>query len=151
MRVRSTNDIEDLRPLFEQWYRQQRDDNFGLSISVDGVMQDLDWWTKTFEHGLLLAVDDADSIVGMMAVFAIPNHMSPKPLAIEKYWFGAGGLQLYRAAKSWAAEVGCSHFLASASRLAGGRHDRVAKLCSKIGMKHFETTFITTVQDSQGV
>jgi len=145
MKIRQTDDIEDLRPLFERWMKQCNDKDFGLDISIEGVMQDLDWWTQTFDHVLLLAVDDADSIVGLMAVFAIPNHMSTKSLAIEKYWFGAGGLQLYRAALSWAAENGCGRFLASASRLAGDCHDRVAALCKKLGMKHFETTFITEV------
>jgi len=145
VKVRSTDNLDDLRPLLEQWNEKLNGAYFGFDISVESGMVDLDWWTETFQHVLLLAEDDDGQAIGLMAVFAVQNHMAAKPIAIEKYWFGAGGVQLYNAAKSWAVENGCGHFIASASHLAGGRHDRVAALCKKLGMKHFETTFITEV------
>jgi len=143
--VRSTDNPDDLRPLLAQWNEKLNGAYFGFDITLDKGMQDLHWWTETFQHALFLAEDDDGQAIGLMAVFAVQNHMATKPIAIEKYWFGAGGMQLYLAAKAWAVENGCGHFIASASHLAGGRHDRVAALCNKIGMKHFETTFITEV------
>ena len=145
MRVRSTDNLDDLKPLLAQWNEKLNGDYFGFDITLDKGMVDLDWWAETFQHALFLAEDDDGKAIGLMAVFAVQNHMATKPIAIEKYWFGAGGLQLYNAAKAWAVEYGCGHFIASASNLAGGRHDRVAALCKKLGMKHFETTFITEV------
>ena len=145
MKVRQTDNPDDLKPLLEQWIEKLNGAYFGFDISIESGMQDLHWRTETFQHALFLAEDNDGQAVGLIAVFAVQNHMAAKPIAIEKYWFGLGGMQLYLAAKSWAVENGCGHFIASASHLAGGRHDRVASLCKKLGMKHFETTFITEV------
>ena len=83
MRVRSTDNLDDLRPLLAQWSEKLNGDYFGFDVTLDKGMVDLDWWAETFQHALFLAEDDDGRAIGLMAVFAVQNHMATKPIAIR--------------------------------------------------------------------
>ena len=43
MRVRSTDNLDDLKPLLAQWNEKLNGDYFGFDITLDKGMQDLHW------------------------------------------------------------------------------------------------------------
>jgi len=144
MQVSEVSNPEALVPLMERWYTKSNVNEFGMDVTVESALEDLKRWVKEYPN-VMLQAKHKGKLVGMIIVFALDNWMSSKPIAVEKYWYGQGGLELYRAAKKWAKDNGCSHFIASASHFAGGRHDRVKRLCEKLGMNLFETSYITEV------
>ena len=144
MQVTKTDNPEILVPLLEQWIDHCAVEEYGLRVSIELVMTDLKAWIEQYPSAIFVTRHKGE-IVGLIIVFALHNYLSDKPVVIEKYWYGQGGLELFKAAKKWAKEQGCGHFIASESHLAGNGHARIGKLCERLGMKRFETSYITEV------
>ena len=171
MRIDESQDASLLRPLLERWLKichgsklssipvdklvfddyglMDEDDEFGLTVSVEGVEQDLQARLDLGDGTLLLAWDGVEP-VGFFAVFKVKSSLSDQFVAIETFWFAVpnhqlAGPALFHRAKLWAKDNGCTHLIVSASRLASDLHDKVASFCERVGMKPFETVFISEV------
>jgi hypothetical protein len=97
--------------------------------------------------GALLLAYDGVELVGFFSVFAAKSSVSEQGIAVETFWFARpnrkmAGPVLFRAAKDWAQNHGCTHLIVSGSRLASDLHDKVCKFCEAVGMQPFETSYI---------
>jgi GNAT superfamily N-acetyltransferase len=149
MRIERSHDVGKVRALCERWQSECNGEAFGLIVRADDALSELDRWLDGATGTLLLAYDGTE-LVGFFAVFAVDSFLGNQTVALEKYWYALpnrvkAGPALFRAAKQWAGENGCSHLLVSASNLASDSHDKVSRFCEGMGMKKFETSYIEQV------
>lgn len=150
MKVIALQDVSVLAPLAQAWLMEVNGD-FGIDIDVAAHLKDLQDFVNGEQSDVLGLETESGAIAGYMGVHWFFNHMGRGKFASEHYWYvhpdhrGVGSMRLMNAAMNWAKDKGCSHFLATASELASGLHDKVCRLYEKMGMKRFETTYICEV------
>lgn len=150
MKIEYWTDIEMLRPLVQQWYQEQNGDMFGVEMSVDAFIADVRAWLK-IGGTIIVALQDSKP-VGFIVVTAAPSCFGAQLWAVEKGWYvcpssrSVAGLLLYRRARQWSRDNGCSHFITFASNLASDMHDKVCQFYERMGMKLFETAYIMGVE-----
>ena len=99
----------------------------------------------------MLILKDESNAVGILGIQIFKNPLGHELMANEHYWYvmkdyrGLSGIRLLKTGFKWAKDQGCTHFICNASNLASELHDGVCKLYKKMGMKHFETTYIMEV------
>jgi len=144
------NDIEALRPVARSWYDDTHRNSFNIDIDIDTHLADLDRLAKSADSDLLVLIDGT-LIVGYMGIEAFTSPLSQQVIANEHYWYvlpekrGIGSMRLIWLAQQWAKEKGCSHLIMNASNLASSLHDKVCKLYEQLGMKKFETSYISEI------
>lgn len=144
--------IEQLRPLAEQWFSECNASAFGLKAEIDRHLSDM-YRLAVYTAGaeLLLLINDKEEIVGYMGLITFKSPISDQLIANEKNYYvrpesrGNGGLRLLIEARKWAKMKGCSHLIMNASNLASDMHDKVCELYRKMGMRKFETSYISEV------
>lgn len=148
--INTTENVERLQPLAEEWLAESNCKDFGIDTDVDKHLWELDSMTKRTDADVLLLMNE-ELIVGYMGIECIENPFGDQIIANEHYWFvvkharGHGSLRLLWAAKEWAKEKGCSHLIANASYMASDLHDRTCELYERMGMKKFETSYIKEI------
>jgi len=143
------SDVERLRPLVQCWKNEANGDAFGLNIDIDCLLTDIDKMMKG-DDSILLVLEQDDQIQGFMGIQTFISPLSNQKIANEHYWYVLPdkrryGRLLLDLAKIWSSMAGCSHFMTNASKLASNLHDGVCKVYTRVGMKHFETTFIMEI------
>lgn len=149
MRIELTQDVKKIRPLAARWSAGCNGDRFGLTVSVDAALADLDRWFSCIPGTLILAYDGLE-LVGFFAVAVMSNFLGYEKIALERYWYALpnhvrAGPALFRAAQQWGKANGCTHLTVSASHLASDAHDKVARFCERMGMKPLETVYVGEV------
>lgn len=151
MKIEYWTDIENLRPLVEHWYREQNGESFGVEMSIDAFITDVKTWLSKVAGTIIVALEN-DEPVGFIVVIAAPSCFGAQLWGVEKGWYvyppsrSAAGLLLYRKARQWSGDNGCSHYITFASNLASDMHDKVCRFYERMGMKLFETIYITGVE-----
>lgn len=145
MLIKQCNDVEQLRPLAERWISELDASSFGLEVDIETIKKDLESWLNG--EGVILIAYDGILPVGFIAVFAVPSFLGNQKIAIEKYWycipgFPVAGAKLYVEAVAWAKSHGCSHLIASGSKLSLNRYDSICRFLEKTGAKHFEISYV---------
>lgn len=145
MRIEHGQNLDEIRPVGEQWLKEQNASDFGLKVDFETIVKDLEGWLEG--EGTILVAMDGVQPVGFLAVFALPSYLGPQKIALEKYWYTmtghhTAGPRLLCEALKWAKEHGCSHLIMSASNLASNMHDQVCEFYQRMGFKPFESSFI---------
>ena len=145
MTIEECTNIEELRPLGEEWLEEIHAGDYGLDVDLNVIAEDLESWMKG--EGVIFTAKEDGVIVGLIAVFATPSYLGGQKIALEKYWYcrrgsHVAGPRLYVEAVEWARKHGCSHMITSGSKMASGRHDAICHFLEKTGAKHFETSYI---------
>ena len=153
MIIEQCKTVEDLRPLADEWLSELNAEEFGLETDIEVVKADLEWWLDG--EGVVLVAKEDDAILGMLAVFAVPSYLGRQKIALEKYWYCRNGShfagpKLYMEAIKWSKEHGCSHLITSGSKMASDRHDSICNFLEKSGAQHFETSYIYTLEITDG-
>lgn len=144
-------DIEQLRPLAEQWFQECNADDFGLKAEVDEHLRDMTMNFLLRQDRVILALIDNEQVVGYMGLSTFKSPLSEQIIANEHNYYvrpesrGAGGLRLLLEARKWAKEKGCSHLIMNASNLASDMHNKICKFYQKMNMRKFETSYIAEV------
>jgi len=149
MQARLFNDnIEKLRPLAEAWQKETNANDFGIKSDDFGKyladLQDMAYATR----GNLIVLYDEDEPIGYIGLRYFSNPMGDQVIANEHYFYvlpehrGIASMRLIKTAKMTAQLRGCSHIIFNASKMASDLHDMVCKLYGKLGMKHWETSYI---------
>lgn len=144
-----TDNAEVLRPILEDWHKEQNGQVFGLSVNVEDVICDLKCLINA-ERSDVIVAKDGDLPVGFLAIFKTPSFLGPQMMAIEKYWYVSpssrtAGILLFNEGKKWTKEHGCSHFITSASNLASDKYEKICRFYRSRKMRLFETSFIIEV------
>ena len=144
-----TGETEELRELIKSWHSEQNGSDFGLDLQVDSALYELDEWRKGEETAIIIQVVDG-KVVGFLCVFCVDSLFVGRKVAIEKYWFvmpdhRMAGVKLLHEARKWAKENNCTHLIMIASNLASDMYETVSRIFEKMGMKVFETSYITEV------
>ena len=148
VKAQNKQDIERLKPVAFQWKESCNGEDFGIELVPEKHFSDLAGLIERDDADLFLLVNE-DEVVGYMGVTAFSSPLGNQKVGQEHYWFvsgenrGRGSMLLIRAAKDWAKEKGCTHFIMTASNLASNLHDKVCRFYERIGFKKFETSFIT--------
>ena len=137
----------------EQWLAECNASSFGLKAEVDKHLEDMNTIVNSpsLLDDLLLLINDKEQVVGYMGLRTFTSPLSDQVIANEHNYYvrpesrGHGGLRLFIEARKWAKENGCSHRIMTASRLASSLYERTCKLYEKMGMKEFETSYISEV------
>ena len=149
MRILETKDINTIRPLYDAWASIAHGDDFGLDIDLevaDANMQKL----LSLEGALLVAYGDDDKVEGFFALCPMPSFFGKQTIAMETMWFALpnahrAGPALFKAARKWTKENGCSHLMVSGSKLASDLHDKVCLFCERAGANWFETVYLLEI------
>ena len=146
--------IETLRPIAESWAKDACGSQYGIEITADGHLADLERLSNSPSSALLVLVQAAP--VGYIGIEFWQNPLGSELVASEKYWYvlpdarGRDSFRLLREAKKCAKQAGASYMFFTASRLAGTEHDRVCRLYEHMGFRAFETTYITSLDAEKG-
>jgi len=140
-----------LTPLAEMWTKEA-DSDFGIDIDVETHIADMQSLIDRDNATLLCLHSDEGVIVGYLGMVVFDNPIGVGMIASEHNWFvhpdhrGMGSIKLLRAAQQWAKDQGCAHVVFNASKLASGLHDTICSIYERLGMKHFETSYISEVK-----
>ncbi len=150
MIIEECTDIEQLKSLGEHWISELNADEFGLDVDIGVIKADLESWNKG--EGVVYVAKEGDTIIGMIAVFAVPSYLGNQKMALEKYWYTIDGShfagpRLYIEAVKWARDHGCSHIITCGSNMASDKHDAICRFMEHTGAKHFETSYIYHIGD----
>lgn len=144
-------DIHDLRPIAESWRDECNGKGFALEADPDELLREF-YRLANVGNGCELIVMFKDGRpVGIMGLTIFKSPIGKDRICNEHFWYvlpehrGFKSLKMLGHATQWAKSKGCSHFMANASRLAGGLHDQVCHIYERSGMKHFETTYLMEV------
>lgn len=144
-----TGKTEELRELVKCWRAEQNGDDFGLDLQVDNALVELEVWRQGEDTAIITQVVDG-KIIGFLCIFCTDSLLLNRRIAIEKYWFvmpdyRMGGVKLLHEARKWAKQNNCTHLAMVASNLASDKYEGVSRMFEKMGMKLFETSYITEV------
>jgi len=138
---------EILQPLADEAEQGTNSEDFAFEVKAENIMAEMRRLILSPGSMVLLLFKDGE-VIGCMGLEIFTNPFSGKRMANERCWFvlkkhrGIASLRLFKAAEQIARKEGCSHFIFNASKLASDSHDKVVKLYEKLGMKHWETSFI---------
>jgi len=144
IQIRKLKHDDDLTLLLEEWVEESNDDVFGIDCNPCHTERHL----KAGDQTVFVMIKD-EKPVGLIGVQLLNNPIGMGIMANEHLWYvskvcrGIGSVRFLKHAMAWAKEKGCSHFMATASMLASDLHDSVCDLYESIGMKKFETTYIS--------
>lgn len=135
--------------ILNAWAAEHKGADFGISVIRENVETDIYSLTNG-ENSDVMVLTDENEPVGLMVLMAVPSWLGDQRIAIEKYWYvksdhRTGGFMMVEEAKKWAKEHGCSHLVMIASNMASEMHDKVCAFYEHVGMKLFETSFISEV------
>lgn len=140
-------DVRELLPIIEIWQKEASGSEFGITIEIPYHLEDLDALVNCEDTDLLVLYDN-DKPIGYMGIMLYHSPLGQQFIANERYYYvlpqhrGFGSLRLINAAVQWAKERGCSHIVFNINKMASGMHNKICMLYEKLGMKHFETSFI---------
>ena len=147
------DDIETLRPIVESWQENVQDNDFGI------IADDIDKYLT--ELGNMVLRPDADLIVlydeetpfGYIGLNYFESPLGNQRMANEHFFFvipekrGLSSMRLIKNAKLLAKMKGCSKIIFNASNLASELHDKLCRVYEKMGLKHFESSYIQDLDD----
>ena len=143
-------DIETLRPIVESWQEIVIGNGFGIiADDVDKFLVGLKDMADGTESDLLVLYDGKP--IGYIGLQYFMSPLGNQKMANEHFFFvipekrGLSSMRLLWDAKVLAHERGCSHFIMNASNLASDLHDKVCCFYKRLGMKKFETSYISEV------
>ncbi len=144
------DDIETLRPIAESWQDEAQANKFGIITDVNKFLSELN--TMAFgQDSNLIALYDGDTPIGIIGLRFFESPIGNQRMADEHFLYvmpenrGISSMRLIKSAKFLANRKGCSHRILNASNLASDKHDKVCKFYERIGMKKFETSYISEV------
>ena len=144
------NDIETLRPIAESWQDEAQANKFGIITDVNKFLSELN--TMAFgQDSNLITLYDGDTPIGIIGLRFFESPIGNQRMADEHFLYvmpenrGISSMRLFKSAKFLANRKGCSHRILNASNLASDMHDKVCKFYERIGMKKFETSYISEV------
>ena len=154
MIIETCTNLEDLRPICQEWLDELHADTYGMDVDVEVIKEDMEMWMES-EGEVFVAKEEGD-IIGVLAVFAVPSYLGKQKIAVNKYWYARRGNhivgpKLYIEALNWARLHGCSHLLTSGSRMASDRHDSICQFLEKTGAKHFETSYVYELKEDEEI
>lgn len=144
------DDIETLRPIAESWFEFAKTNGFGLEISVDKHLIELSNIVSGIDSDLLVLCDD-DIPIGYIGLRYFQSPLGNQKIAEEHYFYvvpekrSLASMRLIKNAKYLAKLKECSHIIFNASNLASDLHEKICRVYEKLGMKLFETSFISEV------
>jgi len=143
------DNVEKLRPVMTLWRQEARIEQFGISFDWETYIKDLQHLANDENSDLLVLMDNEP--IGYMGIQCFNSPLGEQKIANEHYWYvcpekrGMGSMRLFRAAKNWATQKGCTHLVMNASMMASSLHDKVCMLYERVGMRKFETSYIAEV------
>ena len=143
--IRELKQDDNLIPLLSEWKSECQGDLLAIECDPEVTQQHLKMVKNS--QGVVFVLDDS-GIVGIIGVQLIQSPIGRNLMGNEHLWYveknhrGIGSVRLFSKAMKWAAENGCTHFMATASMLASELHDTVCDLYKIMGMQKFETTYI---------
>lgn len=151
MDIKIFNDkVETLRPIVEDWQTDVKDNEFGLlADNVDKYLAELHLIAYGNDSDLLVLYDN-DEPIGYIGLRYFESPLGANRVANEHYFYvrhdkrGTTSMRLLKNAKILAKLRGCSHVIMNASNLASDLHDKVCEFYKKLGMKKFETSYISS-------
>jgi GNAT superfamily N-acetyltransferase len=149
MKVGHIDNAEWLRPIAERW-KEEANGDFGIHIDVNHHLEDMQRLIDD-EGSELFGLFKDEKVVGYLGILMFNNPLGAGRVANEHYWYvhpdhrGFGSTKLLHAAKIWAKENNCSHLILNASKLASDLHDTVCRMYERLGLDHFETSYICEV------
>jgi hypothetical protein len=152
MKIRYSQDAEDVRTLVERGKATCREAEFGFELSVDLIVQSIADWLKAFPGTLIIATEDDDEPIGFAALSAHPTIGTETPVAVIKHWYAQPnralvGPKLFCLARDWGTKQNCTHFMVSASQMASDHYESVVRFCRNVGMQEFETSYICRLNE----
>ena len=144
------DDIETLRPIAESWQEEARANEFGILTDVNKHLSELRSLVDNNNSDLIILYDE-DEPVGYIGLRYFDSPTGNQRIAEEHYLYvipekrGLTSMRLIKNAKMLAKLKGCSHLILNASNLASDLHDKVCRVYEKVGMKKFETSYISEV------
>lgn len=145
-------EVETLRPVVESWQKAVIDNEFNiLADNVDKYLAELHIIAYSNESDLLVLYDD-DTPIGYIGLRYFESPLGANKVANEHYFYivpekrGIASMRLLKMAKTLAKLKGCSHIIFNASNLASDFHDKVCSFYEKLGMKKFETSYISELE-----
>jgi GNAT superfamily N-acetyltransferase len=139
----TTDDVEMLREIGNEWAALAHGAKFGLPLDVN-------IWLDTMRrlvmqgNGDVLVLMDGETVKGSMGLSYGLNHVGPGKIANECTFFVSpsargGGLRMIPVAEKLAASKGCNFVFMNASNIAGDA-DRSGKLYGHCGYRPFESS-----------
>lgn len=144
------DDIETLRPIAESWQKIVVANEFGILTDVNKHLLELSNMVLGADSDLIVLYD-GDAPVGYIGLQYFDSPLGNQRMANEHYLYvipekrGISSMRLIKNAKFIAKLKGCSHLILNASNLASDLHDKVCRVYEKMGMKKFETSYISEV------
>jgi len=146
-----TDKVETLRPIAESWQQEANNNEFGLlADNVNKYLAELHLVAYGSDSDLLVLYD-GDNPVGYIGLRYFDSPLGANRIANEHYFYvipekrGMSSIRLLKTAKTLAGMRGCSHIIMNASNLASDMHEKVCGFYEKMGMKLFETSYISEV------
>jgi len=142
--------IKEISPMM-RWLQEANMEQFGVTFDLDVFLTDIQRLIKD-ENSDLLVLMDNDKPVGWMGILRFSSPLGKQNWANEHYWYvspekrGMGSMMLFDAAKDWAKQKGCTHLIMNASMMASSLHDKVCTFYDRLGMKKFETSYISEIE-----
>ena len=152
--VKCKTDPEALRPLVNGWYEEQNGKEFGVSVNVDKVIQELQEAVVSPDSDVLLfIVNDKDSgievVGGFVAVYVSEGHAIDELVCkdlyiylLPKYRRGKNGNKLIQAMEEYAMDRKCKYTGLTVSNISGNRSDGIKRLYRRQGYQDIETSFL---------
>lgn len=145
------DDIETLRPIAESWQKIVVANKFRIiADDIDKYLTELRNMASGAESNLLVLYDGKTPI-GYIGLLYFESPLGAQKFADEHYLYvipekrGMASMRLIKNAEYLAKLKGCSHRILNASNLASDMHDKLCGFYEKIGMKKFETSYISEV------
>ena len=145
------DDIETLRPIVESWRKNVVDNDFGIiADDFDKYLTELGNMVLRPDADLIVLYDE-ETPVGYIGLRYFSSPLGNQMMANEHYYYvipekrGLASIRLIKNAKVLAKMKGCSHIIFNASNLASELHEKVCRVYEKMGLKKFETSYISEV------
>ncbi len=144
------DDIETLRPIAESWQEEAQANKFGIITDVNKHLFELRNMVDNNSSDLIILYDE-DEPVGYIGLRYFDSPTGNQRIAEEHYLYvipekrGLISMRLIKNAKMLAKLKGCSHLILNASNLASELHDKLCRVYEKMGMRKFETSYISEV------
>lgn len=155
MKIESVKNVEIIRPLMEEWKKEEASDSFGITGSLEYALKEMTLWIEQVGSDVLVAWDREDEAVGFLALFEAPSMFGGGNIAVEKYWYVCPksrensleqcGLHLVERAEVWARDRECTHLVMTASKVAGQLFDKVCRFYECVGFALVESSFVKEV------
>ncbi len=145
------DDIETLRPIAESWQDEAQANKFGIITDVNKFLSELN--NMAFgQDSNLIALYDGDIPIGIIGLRFFDSPIGNQRMADEHFLYvmpenrGISSMRLIKSAKFLANRKGCSHRILNASNLASDMHDKVCRVYEKMGLRLFESSYISKLE-----